>query len=180
MTYYSAQELAPVFELYEGIHSQLRKIFPKLNTASAPRPTAAAWRRRLVHIAVVPRMAEQIHFTERRTTLVGFDFFSLVDALHAEEERASHQGQIVDLPPDWRRAGSQSLESATEDFLAQRVTYPEGMQPPSKTRFEMLLSLKEHEMHHRGQLMIVERMLGIVPHLTRDMQARVAAMRAGR
>jgi len=33
-------------------------------------------------------------------------------------------------------------------------------------------------MHHRGQLMLVERMLGIVPHLTRDMQARMAQMQA--
>jgi len=39
----------------------------------------------------------------------------------------------------------------------------------------MLMSVKEHEMHHRGQLMLIERMLGIVPHLTRDMQARMAA-----
>jgi len=31
-------------------------------------------------------------------------------------------------------------------------------------------------MHHRGQLMLVERMLGLVPHLTRAMQARIAAM----
>jgi uncharacterized damage-inducible protein DinB len=38
--------------------------------------------------------------------------------------------------------------------------------------------VKEHEMHHRGQLMLVERMLGITPHLTRDMQARRAAMEA--
>jgi uncharacterized damage-inducible protein DinB len=49
------------------------------------------------------------------------------------------------------------------------------MTPPSKTRFEMLLSTKEHEMHHRGQLMLIERMLGIVPHLTRQMQERMAA-----
>ena len=39
----------------------------------------------------------------------------------------------------------------------------------------MLLSPKEHEMHHRAQLMLVERLLGIVPHLTRDQQARMAA-----
>jgi uncharacterized damage-inducible protein DinB len=39
----------------------------------------------------------------------------------------------------------------------------------------MLLSVKEHEMHHRGQLMLIERMIGIVPHLTREMQARFAA-----
>jgi hypothetical protein len=29
------------------------------------------------------------------------------------------------------------------------------------------MSAKEHEMHCRSQLMLMERMLGIVPHLTR-------------
>jgi hypothetical protein len=33
-------------------------------------------------------------------------------------------------------------------------------------------------MHHRGQLMLIERMIGIVPHLTRDFQERVARMQA--
>ncbi len=42
----------------------------------------------------------------------------------------------------------------------------------------MILSVKEHEMHHRGQLMLIERMVGIVPHLTREMQARMAAAAA--
>ena len=50
------------------------------------------------------------------------------------------------------------------------------MTPPAKTRFEMLLGTKEHEMHHRGQLMLIERMLGIVPHLTRQMQERMATV----
>jgi len=36
--------------------------------------------------------------------------------------------------------------------------------------FEMLLGTKEHEMHHRAQLMVIERLLGIVPHLTRNRQ----------
>ncbi len=33
-------------------------------------------------------------------------------------------------------------------------------------------------MHHRGQLMVVERMLGITPHLTRQMEERIAAMQS--
>ena len=40
------------------------------------------------------------------------------------------------------------------------------------------MSVKEHEMHHRGQLMLIERMLGIKPHLTREQEARMAAMQA--
>ncbi len=43
----------------------------------------------------------------------------------------------------------------------------------------MLLGVKEHEMHHRAQLMLVERMLGITPHLTRQNEQRMAAVREG-
>jgi len=60
------------------------------------------------------------------------------------------------------------------------VSFPAGMQPPSKTRFEMLLGPKEHEMHHRAQLMVLQRMLGLVPHLTREQQARMAQMQAAK
>jgi uncharacterized damage-inducible protein DinB len=68
------------------------------------------------------------------------------------------------------------MEQLSDDFLAERVQYPAGMSPASKTRFEMLMGVKEHEMHHRAQLMLIERMVGIVPHLTRQMQERMAAM----
>jgi uncharacterized damage-inducible protein DinB len=39
----------------------------------------------------------------------------------------------------------------------------------------MLLGPKEHEMHHRGQLMLIQRLLGQVPELTRRRQAFQAA-----
>ena len=42
------------------------------------------------------------------------------------------------------------------------------------------LGPKEHEMHHRAQLMLIERMLGITPHLTRQMEERIAAMQAAK
>jgi len=62
----------------------------------------------------------------------------------------------------------------TEALLAERVAMPPGAQPATKSRFEMLMSPKEHEMHHRGQLMLVQRMIGLVPHLTRRQQERMA------
>ena len=48
----------------------------------------------------------------------------------------------------------------------------------ARTRMEHLLSAKEHEMHHRGQLMLVQRMLGITPHLTRAREERMRARAA--
>ena len=47
-----------------------------------------------------------------------------------------------------------------------------------KWRFEMLTGPKEHEMHHRGQLMVIERMIGITPQLKRLMEERIAAMQS--
>jgi uncharacterized damage-inducible protein DinB len=43
----------------------------------------------------------------------------------------------------------------------------------------MLLGAKEHEMHHRGQLMLLQRLIGQVPHLTRQRQAMRAQAAAG-
>jgi uncharacterized damage-inducible protein DinB len=97
----------------------------------------------------------------------------------AEEQRPRSKAQIVALLRDEGERWAQWLESQADDFLAERVSFPPGMTPPSKTRFEMLLGTKEHEMHHRGQLMLIERMLGIVPHLTRRMQERMAAVSSG-
>ena len=48
----------------------------------------------------------------------------------------------------------------------------------TKSRFEMVLSPKEHEMHHRGQLKTLERMIGLVPHRRCQMQERMAQMAA--
>jgi uncharacterized damage-inducible protein DinB len=123
-------------------------------------------------------MPEQIHSIERRTTLEGFDFPEFVRSIVAEEQRPRSKAQIVALLRDEGERWAKWLERPSDDFLAERVKFPAGMTPPTKTRFEMLLGTKEHEMHHRGQLMLIERMLGIVPHLTRQMQERMATASA--
>jgi uncharacterized damage-inducible protein DinB len=40
--------------------------------------------------------------------------------------------------------------------------------------------VKEQEMHHRGQLMLMMRLLGMVPPSTRAQQERMAAMAASK
>ena len=88
--------------------------------------------------------------------------------------RSSKEEIVARLRSDGERL-AKWMEGLSDDFLGERVTLPSGMTPPSKSRFEMLLGLKEHEMHHRAQLMLIERIVGIVPHMTREMQARMAA-----
>ena len=47
------------------------------------------------------------------------------------------------------------LDSLTPEYLAENVTVADAT--GTKTRFEKLLGTKEHEMHHRAQLMLIER-----------------------
>jgi len=68
----------------------------------------------------------------------------------------------------------QWLEGLSESLLSEHVRQPGGT---LKTRFEMLVGTKEHEIHHRGQLMVIERLLGIVPHLTRSRQSQQVGLR---
>jgi len=51
-----------------------------------------------------------------------------------------------------------------QEFLAKQVRLPGGS---SVSRFEMLLATKEHELQHRAQLTVLERLLGIVPRVYR-------------
>ena len=68
------------------------------------------------------------------------------------------------------------LGACDQKFLNETFTDFQGLNP--KTRFEQLMSIKEHEMHHRGQLMLIQRMVGLVPHLTRERDDRARARAA--
>jgi uncharacterized damage-inducible protein DinB len=106
--------------------------------------------------------------------LKNVNFPDLMRKLAAEEAKPRTKAEIIALLETEGDRFASFLEGLADSFLAERVTMPPGAQPASKSRFEMLLSPKEHEMHHRGQLMMMERMLGLVPHLTRQFQAQMA------
>ena len=134
----------------------------------------------LMHIGLIPRIQEQIHAIERRTSITDFDFPGFITRMVEEERQAIPKVKIVDFLRTEGDRFAGWLEGVSDEFLGESITFPAGMTPPSKTRFEMLSAPKEHEMHHRGQLMLIERMLGMAPHLTREMQARFAAMASER
>jgi uncharacterized damage-inducible protein DinB len=108
----------------------------------------------------------------------GFDFMAFIGPMIASEQETLTKAQIIARLTAAGDEFESWLKTLSDDFLAQSVAMPPGGTPPSKTRFELLLSVKEHEMHHRGQLMLVERILGITPHLTREQEVRRAAMMA--
>ena len=176
MTYYGAKDLADGLRTVRKNTLIIAEEIPEDRYGFQAAPETRTVAQILAHIAVVQRMPEQIHAVERRSTLEGFDFPGLMRSIVAEEQRPRSKAQIIALLRDEGERWAKWLENQSDDFLAERVKFPAGMTPGSKTRFEMLLSTKEHEMHHRSQLMLIERMLGIVPHLTRQMQERMPAV----
>ncbi len=180
MTYYGAKELANSFRTVRTNTITIAEEVPEEKYGFRPSPESRTVAQTLVHIAIMPRLPEQIHFVDKRSTLDGFDFPGFFGGLIAEEQKPRSKAEILELLRGSGEKFAALLEAASDEFLGEAVIFPQGMMPPSKSRFEMLMSAKEHEMHHRGQLMLVERMLGIVPHLTRAMQERLAAMQAGK
>ena len=179
MTYYGAKELAAAFRIVRGNTIKIAEEIPEGRYDFRPAPGSRSVAETLVHIAVIPRVPEHLHFVKHLSTLVGFDFFGFMGSILAEENAPRTKNEILEMLGTGGEHFAKLLEGASDEFLAERVEYPPTMVPPVKTRFELLLGPKEHEMHHRGQLMLVERMLGITPHLTRQMEERIAAMKAG-
>jgi uncharacterized damage-inducible protein DinB len=107
----------------------------------------------------------------------GLNFAVLSQEAEADETKSRSKAEIVELLQSRGEKFAKWLETLTPEFLAENVIQPDGT---TKSRFESLLGAKEHEMHHRAQLMLIERQLGIVPHLTRERQERIAQMQAAK
>jgi uncharacterized damage-inducible protein DinB len=178
MTYYGANELVHGFRTVRNNTITIAQEIPEDKYGFAPAPGCRTVAQTLVHVAVMTRVPTLVHFTQHLSTLAALDFMSLFGPLMAEEQTPRTKDQVLNLLRTEGDNFASLLATVKEDFLGERVVMPPGMEPAEKSRFEMLLGAKEHEMHHRGQLMVVERMLGITPHLTRQMQQRIAAMQA--
>jgi uncharacterized damage-inducible protein DinB len=178
MNYYGPKELAASFRTVRKNTITIAEEIGEEHYTFRAAPETRTVAQILTHIAVVPRLQEHIHGVERRTTLEGFDFPTFFGKIIADEQTPRNKQQIVAMLRDEGERFAKWLDSLSDDFLGQSVAMPQGITPAAKSRFEMILGVKEHEMHHRAQLMLIERMVGIVPHLTREMQARIAAMQA--
>ena len=172
---YGAKELAYSFRTVRNNTLKIAEEIPAEKYSFRATPDTRSIAEMLTHIAVGYSFQNQIHAVERRTTLEGFDFGALMAKVGAEEKVSRSKEQIIELLRSNGEQWAKFLESCSDGFLAEAVQMPAGANPATRSRVDMLMSVKEHEMHHRGQLMLIQRMVGIVPHLTRDMQARMAA-----
>ena len=171
---YGGKELARSFRTVRGNTLTIAREIPEDKYDFAPAAGVRTIGKTLVHIALGPTFQHHVH-SNNVTDLKTVNFGELVQKLGAEEAKPRTKAEVVAFLESEGEKFASYLEGLSDAFLAEHVTMPPGADPATKSRLEMLLSSKEHEMHHRGQLMTMERLVGVVPHLTRAMQERMAA-----
>jgi uncharacterized damage-inducible protein DinB len=176
MTYYGGKEMAAAFRTVRNNTITIAEEIPESKYDFKASPDTRSIGQTLVHIALGPGFQRHIH-ENKIDDLQKVNFPELVQRFGAEEAKPRNKAEIVAFLKTEGEQFATYLEGLQESFLAEPVAVPPGG-PASKSRFEMLLGPKEHEMHHRAQLMTLQRMIGQVPHLTRQMQERMARAQA--
>ena len=173
MTYYGAKELAESFRTVRKNTIQIAQDIPEDKYSFRAAPDTRTVEKMLTHIALVPRFQYRIG-VERISSLEGFDFMSVFQKMGEEEATPRSKAAVIELLKSEGEIWANFVAGASEEFLSELVTFPQGSTPPTKSRLELITNVKEHEMHHRAQLMLIERLIGIVPHMTRQIQERMA------
>jgi uncharacterized damage-inducible protein DinB len=171
MTYYGPKELAASFRTVRSNTIQVAEDIPEEKYSFRAAPDTMSVGEILAHLATSPHWAEQCLFVQKKDTVAMEDFFKWMGEAGEKQKVLNGKAAIIAALKANGESFATYLETATEAELGAPVTAPNA----TKSRFEMALGVKEHEMHHRAQLFLIERMIGIVPHLTRARQERQAA-----
>lgn len=168
MNYYGPTNMAESWRTVRRNTIQVAEDIPEDKYAYRASADTMSVAEALAHIASSPHWAQQCHFVEKKSAVTMEDFGKYMGEIGKVAATLTTKAAIVEALTTNGEAFAKGLEGMTDAQLGEAVSLPNG----SKTRFEMLLGVKEHEMHHRAQLFLIERMIGIVPHLTRARQAR--------
>jgi len=173
MINYGAKELAAAFRTVRKNTVQVARDIPEAKYDFVASPGCKSVRAMFAHIAWGPTLQLDLHRDRALTTLQGYSWGELIAGANAFEATPRTKDEIIALLEASGESFAQWVEGLSAEFLNQTYSDHAGQNP--KTRFESIMGVKEHEMHHRGQLMLILRLVGGVPHLTRERMARAAA-----
>lgn len=169
MTYYGSKQLADSFRTVRGNTITIANEIPEEKYSYKATPDVMSVRELLAHLAISPLWHIEVH-SKKMPSLDMAYFGERMQKAAAEEKALQTKADVIKALTDKGEEFARFVEGLDEPTLGQTVTTPVN----SRTRFEMVLGAKEHEMHHRGQLMLIQRLLGQVPELTRRRQAMMA------
>jgi uncharacterized damage-inducible protein DinB len=166
--HYSAKQMADAWRTVRKNTIQIAEEIPADQYGFQATPDTMTVAQILAHVAAYTHWVEQVQFVEKRTEVTGPDFGRYIGEGGAISAALTTKDAIVDALIGRGESFAMQLEVMSDEQLDELVALPGS----SKSRFEMLLGVKEHEMHHRAQLMVMQRLIGMVPHLTRARQQR--------
>jgi len=169
MSLYESKQLADSMRVVRKNTIAIAEDIPEAQYDYRPTPDSRSVRETLLHLASLTFFDRRIHEEERRTSMEGFDFRAFMAELPTAEKRGVSKEEILCVLRDEGERWCCWVENIPEDRAAE-IVMRGASGPGGRSRFEMLIGTKEHEMHHRAQLMVMQRLLGIVPHLTRSRQ----------
>src|SRR5262249_43247448 len=120
MSVYGGKELAEAFRTVRKNTIQVAEDIPEEHYGPVPAADCRSVGKMLTHVAIATRIWERVH-KQRLTTLVGFDFFKLIDEFAAEEAKSRTKGEIIGLLKSEGDGFSGWLETVTPEFLAETV-----------------------------------------------------------
>jgi uncharacterized damage-inducible protein DinB len=174
MTYYGAKHLADSFRTVRKNTLTIASEIPEDQYGFRAADGTMSVGELLAHIAISPMWQIEVH--GEKISRIEFAFFGArLQQSKLDEAALRSKADIIRALTENGEAFASFVEGLDEATFAETVAFPPPVQPAEKSRFEMLLGPKEHEMHHRGQLMLIQRLLGQVPELTRRRQAAMAA-----
>jgi uncharacterized damage-inducible protein DinB len=173
MTYYTGRDCGKAFRTVRRNTIQVALDIPAEHWDFRATPDAMSVHEMLAHLAASTTGYLKLPRADKKTFVSVDDFGAYIGAATAFELGLDQRDAVLAALDSEGEAFAALLDSMSEEAMAEVVSFPAPLEP--KTRFEMLLGAKEHEMHHRAQLMVYERLLGVVPHLTRQRQATMAA-----
>jgi uncharacterized damage-inducible protein DinB len=168
MNLYEPKHLADSMRVVRKNTSAIAEDIPEAQYDYRPTQDSRSVRETLLHMASMTLFDFHIHEEQKLTSMEGFDLRGFFAGLPTNEKGSLPKAEIVAVLRDEGERWCDWVETLPEARAVEIVA--RGGADPGKNRFEMLINSKEHEMHHRAQLMVIERLLGIVPHPTRNRQ----------
>ena len=166
MSLYGIRQLVDSARTVRRNTIQVAEEIPEAEYQYRPAPASRSVAETLIHIAWLAQADHVIHADKHLASFDGFDFAGFLKSSKVEETHPRSKAEIIQLLRTEGERWARWAEQLPDAFLAEQFQLPNGK---SVSRFELLLGTKEHELQHRAQLTVIQRLLGLVPHFTRNL-----------
>jgi hypothetical protein len=168
VTYYGASDLAASLRLVRKNTLQIANELTEEQYSFVAAPGMRTVGQLLTHVAFIYRLQQQIHAVERRTTVAGFDFVAFIRGVVGEEAPPRTKAEVIELLTRGGESWSAWVEAQSEVPSASAVIASRASADEQEPLRDAVGDEGARDAPSR-QLMLIQRMLGIVPHLTREL-----------